>query len=126
MTRVDDSKRPREDPARQGEQVTAKTCTPTKTNIGCARLGSGVAPLLGVVKEEVAVLIALVRRHRRAVGAAVRRAVDDEVPGAVEEEAGPAAVRRVPPSGCAACTCPWCAWHRRCSTRRGSAPGRVR
>jgi len=27
----------------------------------------------------------------------VRRAVDDEVPGAVEEEAGPAAVRRVPP-----------------------------
>ena len=40
---------------------------------GCARLGSGVAPPLGVVKEEVAVLIALVRRHRRAVGAAVRR-----------------------------------------------------
>ena len=37
-----------------------------------ARLGSGVAPPLGVVKEEVAVLIALVRRHRRA---AVRRAV---------------------------------------------------
>ena len=27
----------------------------------------------------------------------MRRAVDDEVPGAVEEEAGPAAVRRVPP-----------------------------
>ena len=51
---------------------------------GCARLGSGVAPPLGVVKEEVAVLIALVRRHRRAVGAAVRRAVDDESPGAVE------------------------------------------
>ena len=45
----------------------------------------------------MAVLIALVRRHRRAVGAAVRRAVDDEVPGAVEEEAGPAAVLRVPP-----------------------------
>ena len=38
-----------------------------------------------------------VRRHRRAVGAAVRRAVDDEAPGAVEEEVGPAAVRRVPP-----------------------------
>ena len=64
---------------------------------GCARLGSGVAAPLGVVKEEVAVLIALVRRHRRAVGAAVRRVVDDEVPGAVEEEEGPAAVRRVPP-----------------------------
>jgi len=46
----------------------------------------------------VAVLIVLVRRHRRAVGAAVRQAVDDEVPGAVEEEAGPAAVQRVPPS----------------------------
>jgi len=44
----------------------------------------------------VAVLIVLVRRHRRAVGAAVRRAVDGEVPGAVEEKAGPAAVRRVP------------------------------
>jgi len=44
----------------------------------------------------VAVLIVLVRRHRRAVGAAVHRAVDDEVPGAVEEETGPAAVRRVP------------------------------
>ena len=47
-----------------------------------------------MVEKEVAVL--LVRRHRRAVGVAVRRAVDDEVPGAVEEEAGPAAVRRVP------------------------------
>jgi len=50
-----------------------------------------------VVIEEVAVLVVLVRRHRRAVGAAVRRAVDDEVPGAVEEETGPAAVRRVHP-----------------------------
>ena len=59
------------------------------SNSGCARLGSGVAPLLGVVIEDVAVLIVLVRRHRRAVGTAVRRAVDDEVPGAVEEEAGP-------------------------------------
>ena len=38
----------------------------------------------------MAVLVVLVRRHRRAVGAAVRRAVDDEVPGAVEEETGPA------------------------------------
>ena len=38
---------------------------------GCARLGSGVAPPLGEVKEEVAVQIVLVRRHRRAVGAAV-------------------------------------------------------
>jgi len=46
-----------------------------------------------VVKEEEAVLIALVRRHRRAVGAVVRRAVNDEAPGAVEEETGPAAVR---------------------------------
>ena len=64
---------------------------------GCARLDSGVAPPLGVVEKEVAVLIALVRRHRRAVGAAVRRAVGDEVPGAVEEEAGPAAVRRMLP-----------------------------
>jgi len=27
----------------------------------------------------------------------VRRAVGDEVPGAIEEETGPAAVRRVPP-----------------------------
>jgi len=50
------------------------------SNRGCARLGSEVAPSLRVVKEEVAVLIVLVRRHRRAVGAAVRRAVDDEVP----------------------------------------------
>ena len=32
---------------------------------GCARLGSGVAPSLGVVEKEVAVLIVLVRRHRR-------------------------------------------------------------
>jgi len=45
----------------------------------------------------VAVLIVLVRRHRCAVGAVVRQVVDGEVPGAVEEEAGPAAVRRVPP-----------------------------
>ena len=45
----------------------------------------------------MAVLIALVRRHRCAVGAVVRRVVDDEVPGAVKEEAGPAAVRRVSP-----------------------------
>ena len=50
-----------------------------------------------MVEEEVAVLIALVLRHRRAVGAAVRRAVNDEVPGAIEEEVGPAAVRCVPP-----------------------------
>jgi len=32
---------------------------------GCARLGSGVAPSLGVAEKEVAVLIVLVRRHRR-------------------------------------------------------------
>ena len=43
------------------------------------------------------VLIALARWHRCAVGAVVRRVVDDDVPGAVEEEAGSAAVRRVPP-----------------------------
>ena len=66
------------------------------SNRGCARLGSEVAPILGVVIEEVAVLIVLVRRHRRAVGAAVRRAVGGEVPGAVEEETGPAAMRHVP------------------------------
>ena len=66
------------------------------SNNGCARLGSGVVPPLGVVKEGVAVLFVLVRRHCRAVGAAVRRAVGDEVSGAVEEETGPAAVRRVP------------------------------
>jgi len=53
------------------------------SNSGCARLGSRVTPTLGVVKEEVAVLIALVCRHGRAVGAAVRRAVDGEVPGVV-------------------------------------------
>ena len=35
--------------------------------------------------------------HRRAVDAAVRWAVDDEVPGTDEEEVGPAAVRHVPP-----------------------------
>jgi len=39
-----------------------------------------------MVKEEVAVMVVLVRRYCCAVGAAVRRAVDDEVPGAVEEE----------------------------------------
>ena len=66
------------------------------SNRGCTRLGGEVDPPLGVVVEEVAVLVVLVRRHRRAVRAAVRRAVDDEVPGAVEEETGPAAVRRVP------------------------------
>ena len=67
-------------------------------NSGCARLGGEVDPPLGVVVEEVAVLIFLFRRHRRAVCAAVRRAVDDEVPGAIEEEAGSAAMRRVPPA----------------------------
>ena len=45
---------------------------------GCARLGGEVAPPLGVVVEEVAVLVVLVRRHCHAVRAAVRRAVDDE------------------------------------------------
>ena len=30
---------------------------------GCARLGGGVGPPLGVVVEEVAVLVVLVRRH---------------------------------------------------------------
>jgi len=65
------------------------------SNRGCVRQGKEAALSLGVVKEEVAVVIVLVRRHRRAVGAAVRRAVDDEVPGAVKEM-GPAALRRVP------------------------------
>ena len=66
------------------------------SNRGCARLGGAVAPPLGAVKEEVTALVVLVCRHCCAVGAAVRRAVDGEVPGAVEEETGPAAVRRVP------------------------------
>jgi len=44
----------------------------------------------------VAVLVVLVRRYCCAVGAALRLAVDDEVPGAVEEETGPAAVRSFP------------------------------
>jgi hypothetical protein len=84
-----------------------------------------------VVKEEVVVLVVLVRRHRHAVGIAVRRAVGDEVPGAVEEETGPATVlsgapRAPRPPECDACTCPWSAWYRRCSTRRGSARARGR
>ena len=36
-------------------------------NSGCACLGSGVVPPLGMVEKEVAVLIILVRRHRCAV-----------------------------------------------------------
>ena len=59
---------------------------------GCARLGGGVAPPLGVVVEEVAVLVVLVRRHCHAVRAAVRRVVDDEISSAIKEETGPAAV----------------------------------
>ena len=55
-------------------------------------------PPLGVVKEKVTVLLVLVRRHCCAVGAAVRRAVDDEVPSAVGEKTGLAAVRRMPPN----------------------------
>ena len=42
------------------------------------------------------VLVVLVLRHC-AVGVALRRAVDDEVPSAVEKKTGPAAVRRMPP-----------------------------
>ena len=61
---------------------------------GCARLGGGVGPPLGVVVEEMAVLVVLVRRHCHAVRAAVRRAVDDEISSAIKEETGPAAVRR--------------------------------
>jgi len=57
---------------------------------GCARLGGEVGPPLGVVVEEVAALVVLVRRHRHAVRAAVRRAVDDEIPSAIKEETGPA------------------------------------
>ena len=45
----------------------------------------------------MAVLIILVRRHRRAAGAAMRRAVGDEVPGAVEEEVGPAKLELIQP-----------------------------
>ena len=60
-------------------------------NSGCVRLGGSKVPSPpGVVKEEVVVVVVLVCRHRRAVGTAARRAVDDEVPGAVEEETGPA------------------------------------
>ena len=57
---------------------------------GCARLGGEVASTLGMVKEEVAVLVVLVRRN--CCAAAVRRAVGDEVPGAVEGLMGQAAV----------------------------------
>ena len=99
------------------------------SNSGCARLGGEVAPPLGMVKEGVAVLVVLVRRHRRAVGAAVRQAVDDEVSSVVEKETGPAAVRRVPPDLLDALPV-----HALgalgiivvLSTRRGSAPGRGR
>jgi len=67
---------------------------PNSGNRGFARQGGEVAPPLGMVKEEeVAVLVVLVRRHCCAVGAVVRRDVVDEVPGAVEEETDPAAVR---------------------------------
>ena len=72
-------------------------------NRGCARLGGEVALPLGVVKEELAVLVVLVRRHRRAVGAAVRQAVDDE-PGCGRGGDGPSrgALCAPRPSGCAA------------------------
>ena len=45
----------------------------SSSNSGCACLGSGVVPPFGVVEKEVAVLVVLVRRHRCAVGAVVRR-----------------------------------------------------
>ena len=48
-----------------------------------------------MVKKGVAILAVFVRWHRRAVGAAVRRAVGDDISGAVEEETGRAAVRHV-------------------------------
>ena len=54
-----------------------------------------------MVKQKLAVLVVLGRWHRRAAGAAgaagaaVRSAVNDEVLGAVEEETGPAAMRRL-------------------------------
>ena len=42
-------------------------------NSGCARLGGSKVPSpLGVVKEKFVVVVVLVRRHRRAVGTAVR------------------------------------------------------
>ena len=53
-----------------------------------------MVPPLGVVKEKVTVLVVLAGRHC-AVGVALRRAVDDEVPSAVEKKTGPAAVRRI-------------------------------
>ena len=56
-----------------------------------------MAPL-GVVVEEVAVLVVLVRRHRHAVRAAVRRAVVGEISSAIKEETGPAAAHRLPQS----------------------------
>ena len=80
--------------------ILLRTTIPRNTPVGsdsggCARLGgSKVSPPLRVVKEEVVVVVVLVRRHRRAVGTAVRSAVDDEVPGAVEEETGPATMRQ--------------------------------
>jgi len=98
-------------------------------NRGCACLGGEVDLPPGVVEEEEAALVVLVRRYRRAFGAAVRRAVDDEVWGAVKKETGPAAVRCVPPSLLGELSvneCPWCAWNRRCIMRCGSAPGRGR
>ena len=42
---------------------------------GCVRPGGEVAPPLGVVKEEVTVLVVLVRRHCCALGASVTAAV---------------------------------------------------
>ena len=43
------------------------------SNRGCARLGSGVVPPLGVVEKEVAVLIVLVRRYRCCAGSWMMR-----------------------------------------------------
>ena len=43
------------------------------------------------------VLVRQARRHTRAVGAAVRRAVDGKVSGAVKDDKGPATLRRAPP-----------------------------
>ena len=57
-------------------------------NRGCARLGSEVAPPLGVLIEEVAVLAVLVSRHCRAVRAVVRRAMDGKAPAVVEKDTG--------------------------------------
>jgi len=73
------------------------------TDLNFKSLNSSNRGPLGMVKGEVEALAALVCWHCRAVGAAVRRAVGDEVPGAVQEETGPTAVCRAPQTFCMCC-----------------------